>query len=263
MTAIAPVGTLLSSADLAQASGLREDLVARFIPGTETPTGRIYPADRIAVAIMVKEMTDAGAPAPVIDGRVRAHLINQPQAAALPPPPQHTVTRRTLWTAVTSAAAAALLIGGVAGGLVDNKSADTAGAAPTVQAAAPTTQSDPSSPDPVCAEWGPLANASTAKQLKWGETDPTIPGSAWTPEQKALSLQVAAVMHDQAADLRRLADKATDPFWASLMREQALYEDAFASRLGPNYQSSDHVLWQAAVSYSSAVRATCLTARPK
>jgi len=34
----------MSRSDLAQASGLREDLVTRFIPGTDTPAGIVYPA---------------------------------------------------------------------------------------------------------------------------------------------------------------------------------------------------------------------------
>lgn len=161
----------------------------------------------------------------------------------------------------------ALLIGGVIGGLVGPKVIATNNSGTpttvTVEAAAPQgTPTIPAAPDPVCAEWGPISNAYSAKQDKWAQTDAKTPASAWSPEQRVLNMDMLPIIQMQAADMRRLADKAKDPFLARLMREQAMYEDEFALRL-PSYEPSDQALWQAAIDYASAVRATCLTVKPR
>ena len=49
-----PAPRRLTRTELAQASGLREDLVARFIPGADTPTGPMYAAQQLALAVYVK-----------------------------------------------------------------------------------------------------------------------------------------------------------------------------------------------------------------
>jgi hypothetical protein len=272
MTAIADAG-LLSSADVAQTSGLRQDLVERFVPATavETPSGRLYPAASVAIAVMVKGLTDAGAPAPVIDARVRDAMVNQPSAA--PPPPEiqtpaPTVSRRTLRTAVGATAAAALVLGGLVGGLLvargSNGAASTAAPA-TVAAPAPELNpKPPAAPDPICAEWAPIADAAHAAGAEWGSKggDPLLPATSWTPEQRNLNAGMVSVLKRQADDLRRLAGAAEDPFLAALLRAQANYQDQFASRL-LNYVPSDQALWRAASDYAAAVRSTCKTVAPR
>ena len=47
---------LLTPTELAQASGLREDLIARFIPAAMT--GPMYAASQLAEAVYIKELTD-------------------------------------------------------------------------------------------------------------------------------------------------------------------------------------------------------------
>lgn len=261
------VGTL-SSADLAQASGLRQDLVERFVPGTDTPSGRVYPADRIAVAVMVKELTDASAPAQLIDTRVREFFTHTP------PPVRRTgsatpgVTRRALWMAVGATAAASMIVGGLAGGLL--RSQDNSGAASTmttVTAAAPAPELNPTvpaAPDPVCAEWAPIADAVHASTTEWGSKggDPALPASSWTPEQRALNADTLPILQRYTADLRRLADKASDPFLVALLRAQANYQQKFTERL-MDYNPSDLALWRSALDYSAAVRSTCKTIAPR
>ena len=193
------------------------------------------------------------------------------------PPPKPTSTgwpadappssSRRQAVAIGSAATLALIIGGVIGGLVGSKVSGTNNSgtptAVTVEAAAPqVSPTIPAAPDPVCAEWGPISNAYAAKQDKWARTDAKTPASAWSPEQRVLNMDMLPIIQMQAADMRRLADKAKDPFLARLMREQAMYEGEFALRL-PNYEPSDQALWQAAIDYASAVRATCLTVKPR
>lgn len=256
----------MSRAELAQASGLREDLIARFIPATDTPNGPMYPAQQMALAVYVKELTDHNLPPAAIDEKVREFTTRPPApapfASAVPP-----TNRRGVWAAVGGAAAGALILGGVLGGIIGSstsgRNAPSTPATVTVQAAAPEFDPTiPASPDPVCAEWGPISNSYGAKLAEWSKTDSTIPSSSWSPEQKALNLGIVPVLQAQADDLNRLADKAQDPFLARLMREQALYEKEFASRI-PNYEPSDQALWRATADFAGAVRATCLTVKPR
>lgn len=182
-----------------------------------------------------------------------------------------TAPRRLRWNAaaVGSVAALSLVVGGVIGGIIGSRNTnnDTDAAAPTVtvEAAAPQVNPTiPPTPDPVCAEWAPIADAYAAKLKDWGSRsgDPTLPASTWTPEQRALNLASIPIMRDQVEDLKRLATRAKDPFLASLLRAQAMYEDAFIPRL-PNYEPSDRPLWQAAYDFSGAVRAACTTVKPQ
>lgn len=268
MTMIAPhaAGPWMSRTELAQASGLREDLVARFIPATDTPTGPMYAAQQMALAVYVKELTDRNLPAAAVDEKVREFTARPPA------PPTHLSvgtkpTRRGLWAAVGAAATAALIVGGAIGAMIgsSNTGNSTAVAVPTatVEAAAPEFKPTiPESPDPVCAEWAPIADANAAKQREWATKSVDQPASTWNDEQRALNRAFVEVVRENISNLNRLADKAQDPFLAALMRAQAMYAEAYILRL-PNYEPSDRPLWQAAVDMSGAVRAACKTVVPR
>ena len=259
----------MSRTELAQASGLHEDLVARFIPAADTPTGPMYPAHQIALAVYVKELTDHNMAPAAVEDKVRGYLTRPAPTGVPPIIPKPAARRRAPWAAIGGTAAAALLLGGVIGGIIgsSNKDSVPAAAAPMVTVEAPAPQFNPTipvTPDPVCAEWAPIADSYAAKLKDWGSRggDPTLPASTWTPDQVALNLGILPVLRDQVADLNRLADKAQDPFLAGLLRAQAMYEAAFIPRL-PNYQPSDRPLWQAFRDFSGAVRAACITVQPR
>jgi hypothetical protein len=272
MTMIAPhaaASAWMTRAELAQASGLREDLIARFIPAADTPTGPMYAAQQMALAVYVKELTDHNLPPAAVEDKVREFLTRP--ATPIPPPiiPKPAARRRGPSAAIGGTAAAALLIGGVIGGLIgagrNDSSTVTTAAEPTVtvEAAAPLDRAIPNTPDPVCAEWAPIANAVSARLSEFASADPRIPGSAWSPQRLAETRKLVPVLEANVADMRRLAGKAQDPFLASLMRAQAVHGEAYIARLGPNYQPSDQSLWQASIDYSSAVRAACTTVAPR
>jgi hypothetical protein len=257
---------LLTPTELAQASGLREDLIARFIPAAMT--GPMYAASQLAEAVYIKELTDQNLHPAAVENKVYEFRRRQraiPAPAAIIPKPA--ASRRGLWAAIGGTATAALLLGGVIGSIIgsSNKDSVPAAAAPTVTvaAAAPLDRAIPNTPDPVCAEWAPIANAISARLSEFASTDPRIPGSAWTPQRLAETRKLVPVLEANVADMRRLAGNAQDPFLASLMRAQAVHGEAYIARLGPNYQPSDQSLWQASIDYSSAVRAACTTVAPR
>lgn len=183
-----------------------------------------------------------------------------------PPPPGHwpppaappaaSPPRRT-GAAIAAVAAGCLIAGGITGTLITS-SRTPADTAPTTAAAPSPTV--PATPDPVCAEWAPVANSLAARQKDWGtKTNPKVPGSEWSEQQKSLTAKVIPVMQESVEEMRRLADKAVDPFLASLMQAQAAYEEAFMQTLGPSYQPDDHALWQATINLSGAVLSECTT----
>ncbi|MCH9735149.1 MAG: hypothetical protein K0U78_11450, partial [Actinomycetia bacterium] len=201
-----------------------------------------------------------GVPAEAIDAAVR-DITNSEGAAA--GDQNHSISqyRGKVLAVAGAAAAVALIIGGVIGGLIgyNNRGTTPAAAPVTVTAQAPVTGLTPTladKPDPVCAEWAPLLDSYNAKMKTWTKTDPTIPAKRWSTEQRELSLSIIPELQAEAADMRRLADKAEDPYLASLLRGQAMYEAEYAERI-PNYDPSDHRLWRAVISFSGAVKALC------
>lgn len=271
MTTIAPntaASAWMSRSDLAQASGLREDLVARFIPGTDTPAGTVYPAHQVALAVYVKELTDHNLPPAAVEEKVREFTARPPAPPApFAPVANAPAGRRRLWTAVGGAATAALIVGGIIGGLIGASGNDRspAASAPTVTVEAPAPEFKPTipvAPDPVCAEWGPIADSYAAKLKEWSAKSVDQPASTWNAEQRELNKAFISTVRDQVSDLNRLADKAQDPFLAGLLRAQAMYAEAYILRL-PNYEPSDRPLWQAAYDFSGAVRAACTTVQPR
>ena len=155
---------------------------------------------------------------------------------------------------MVATAVGTLLVGAVTGGLIGYATGRSRASA----AEHPINATIAAVPDPVCAEWEAQSHAYEAKTEKWSKSDPSVPESSWTAETRALNMSMIPVLQAEAADMRRLADKAHDPFLASLMRAQATYEEAYAARV-PNYQPSDDDLWQAASTFNDAVGAVCQT----
>lgn len=271
MTTYAPQtapGRWISAAELARESGLREDLVQRFMPADTTGPAPMYNAGAVPLAKYIKRLTDMGTPASAIDAAVRELHNNSGAMMQISLAAPEAPSRRGRILAISGAAAAtALIIGGVIGGLVGSGTRDaapTAAAPVTVTAEAPPQPNAviPSSADPVCGEWGALNDSYRAKRADWVQTDPNIPADQWSPQQRALTMAVIPVMKDEAADLRRLSEQAADPELKMLLRSAALYEGTFADRL-PNYVVADHKYWAAATDFGDAVNSYCHVLAPK
>lgn len=275
MTTYAPptsaTGRWMTLQEVARESGLREDLVSRFVPHMDTPTGPLYSAHHLGIARLVKQLTEMRLPYEAIDVTVR-DAVNRPDAQfgiALAQVRPNTSTRRKLWTVAGAAAAVALIVGGVIGGLISygNGGGDTTAApAVTVTAEAPPpaqiSATIPATPDPVCAEWGPLHDSYRAKLTDWVKVDPRVPAAQWSAEQRAINMAVIPTLEAEAADMRRLAGQAEDPFLAGLLRAQAEYEELTAQAI-PNYEPSDAKFWGATVNFSNAVNARCTAVAPR
>jgi hypothetical protein len=252
------VGTAqMSSADLARASGLREDLVGRFIPGIPGPMGPLYGPNQVDLAVYVRGLTDRNVAPEIVDKRVRDFILSPTPGSPSP------------WRSRSMAVCAvvALAVGGIIGGLIGSgRDAGTSAplpAAPATVTAAEPQFNIPTSPDPVCAEWAPISNLMAARQTDFSATDPRIPGSKWSPDRMEVVNAFIPALRANVADMRRLAGKANDPFLAGLMRAQATYAEEYLGRLGPQYEPSDQTLWQATIDFSAAVRSACTAVLPR
>ncbi|GAT07638.1 uncharacterized protein RMCN_0771 [Mycolicibacterium novocastrense] len=259
--AAGPGGPWMSAAEVERESGLHRALVTRFVPPVETASGPLYNAHHLAVARFVKQLTEIQTPSEAIDVAV-SDVIDRPATefgGTLTPrfavETSSGVRRRTAMIA-GAAAAAALIVGGLVGTLV---SGSRSGDSQPPEAAQPVqfTPTVPAAPEPVCAEWSSMLDSYNDRRRAWAKAaDPSVPADRWPAHRRALTNEVIPVLEAEAADMRRLAEKAEDPFLAGLMTAQAVYEDEFVQRL-PNYQPSDQRYWEAVISFSGGIRAMC------
>ncbi|WP_100523623.1 hypothetical protein [Mycobacteroides abscessus] len=266
----APSGRWISATELAHASGLTEDLVRRFMPANTSGPAPLYSEAQVPLARHIKNLTELGTPAAAVDTAVRELRDNPAAQEQL----NHTATtvvrtRRNKAVAIAGAAAAAtLILGGVVGAVIGTSTSEPASApvtaAPvTVTAAAPTISATvPTVADPVCAEWTPMADMYQKNRAAWVAIDPNIPAEQWTPAQRATNMDVIPSLHEEASELRRLADKSTNSLLAAMMRTRATYEDLYAGRL-PSYTPSDQKLWRAATDFGNTVDSLCYALAPR
>lgn len=264
MTADAPpTGGWLTAQEVSQETGLRPDLVVRFVPHTDGPSGPLYNTQNLAAAHRVKQLTDAGAPAEAIDAAVRDITTRDGLAAAVQGQPT-SPRRGKILAAAGAAAAVALIIGGVIGGLIGY---NNRGTTPTAAPVTVTAEVEPPLPtfavnvDPVCDEWGVLNDDYRGKRAEWTGTDSNVPASQWTPEQRQITLDVVAVLKANAAELRHLAEQADDPALRTLLGLNATYKERFAQRLPSYTPATDKPIWTAAVNFGNAVNSYCNATR--
>lgn len=265
----------LSASEMAEESGLRIDLVERFLPAEEPAPRPRYGGELVGVAQFVKELADIGTPAAAID--VAVTEIRSRRDAAFGVVVGHERRRAASGAgrakakrAVGAAAAIGLIAGGLAGGLIGHFAAG-----PPAEAAAPApatvTETAPAPPavaaepvvplrkDPVCEEWNQLTDSYAGKQKDWARMDPQVSSVQWPAEQRALALAVIPVLKAQAADARRLAGLTRDEFLAGLLRAQSAYELEYANRL-PTYRVSDNAYWKAVKALEEVIRQSCSAA---
>ncbi|WP_235717116.1 hypothetical protein [Mycolicibacterium goodii] len=259
----------MSLPELAAATGLTPAQITQFVPAMPTPEGPRYNPHQAALARVVRNLTDAAAPDAAIHAAV-ADLNKRPYTDVLAAADKHTArprSSRRRWIALAAAGAVvALLIAGLIGGAIGastNRHNPPPAAAPeTVTVTEPLNPAIPTTSDPVCAEWAPLADSYRLKQRDWVAIDPNIPASRWSAEQRDANMTIIPVLRAEAADMRRLAERSHDELLGVFLRSQAAYEEAYAQRL-PTYEPGDQRLWQAVIDFGNAVNSRCSAVVPR
>jgi hypothetical protein len=261
---------VMTARDVSRASGLREDLVARFVPAIDTPRGSGFGARQLAIATVVKQLTDIGAPASTVVAAVQ-DLNTCPDEELSPVAAKSggRSSRRRARIAFIATATVSLVIGGLIGGLagrVDrsgNGGPATTPAPVTVSASPQTLQpAVPASVDPVCAEWGTTNDKYRAQRVDWAKTDSSLSAGQWSPEQRSVTLGIIPGLRSEANESRELAAKATVPMLRELMQQRAAYEELFADLL-PNYNpNADKNLWIAVTDFGNSINSLCSAVVP-
>ncbi|PEG33230.1 hypothetical protein CQY20_31865 [Mycolicibacterium agri] len=260
----------MSLPELAAATGLTPAQISQFVPATPTPEGPRFNPHQTALARVVRNLTDVAAPAAAIHTAV-ADLNQRPYADVLAAADKHPArprrSSRGKWIALAAGATAALLIAGLIGGAIGattnrhDQTSPPAAAPQTITVTEPLNPVIPTTPDPVCAEWSHLNDDYRAKRADWVKTDPDIPAGQWSAEQRTLNMAVIPVMKAEAADMRRLAEKAADPVLRTMLQMEAMYMDAYAGRLPTYTPPDDQRLWVAATDFGNAVNSMCYAMR--
>jgi hypothetical protein len=144
---------------------------------------------------------------------------------------------------------------------------------PLVQPPAPPTQfapvGDPAAPqrfltepNSACADWLAASTKFSADTTDWLPTDPDIPVSQWTAEQRAINDTVAPIMSAFADDLQALGEHSGNPTLQDFAQLVAQYRRAYVKSL-PTYTPSDKYLANSSLVLGGVVEAACHAAEAR
>lgn len=111
--------------------------------------------------------------------------------------------------------------------------------------------------DPTCAPWGPIGDTLAAEQgMGWDKRDPSVPASAWTPEQRSQYEAVGQAMRAAADQTVPLAKLTPHRVMRELYEQSIAYWRAYADAL-PSYKPADDHLALVANSTSGTLVWIC------
>jgi len=137
---------------------------------------------------------------------------------------------------------------------------------PAARPAQPTTPANVTNPsrfltdaNAVCSDWVRDAENFTADTALWAAVDPNIPGSQWTPEQRATHSAALPIFSAHADAMARAGQQSGNPVLDDLASGSALYTKAYVSS-GDDYVSNDSYLFYTAFRLSNVITAGCKAA---
>lgn len=113
--------------------------------------------------------------------------------------------------------------------------------------------------NPVCADWKATLDKFGVDAVEWHGIDPSIPGTYWNPQQKAVNLAVGPIMISLANKMQQLGRRSNNPTLQDFAELSAQYRRAFVLAL-PTYDPSDNYLANAATFLSTTVLGACASA---
>ncbi|WP_199267743.1 hypothetical protein [Mycolicibacterium smegmatis] len=111
-------------------------------------------------------------------------------------------------------------------------------------------------PNAVCSEWNDTLLQYQSETEPWRNTDPNIPATELTPEQKQLNIEVAPVMRRFATQLRALGARSENPILADFADLSAQYRIALERAL-PSYVPADDYLAGASSRLNGMINSAC------
>ncbi|MDF1902501.1 hypothetical protein LTT02_20760 [Mycolicibacterium smegmatis] len=111
-------------------------------------------------------------------------------------------------------------------------------------------------PNPVCSDWLATLTAFDADTAEWRATDPNIPGTEWSPEQKRINEQVTPVMNLLANQLLVLGQRSDNAIFRDFADLSSQYRQAYALAL-TTYAPADKHLANASIKVAGLVASAC------
>lgn len=111
--------------------------------------------------------------------------------------------------------------------------------------------------DATCAAQGPIFSTWVADtQHGWGDRDPLLPASAWTPEIRSQYEDAARVMRQTADELTPLVKATPHRVMRELYQQFMAYARAYADAV-PTYTPTDNYLARVTIAAADAVANIC------
>ncbi|OKH75425.1 hypothetical protein EB74_27520 [Mycobacterium sp. SWH-M5] len=90
----------------------------------------------------------------------------------------------------------------------------------------------------------------------WLKTDPAVPASQWTPEQKKINTDVVPIMERFGDDLKDLGDRSNNAVIRDFAELSLQYRLAFTKAI-PTYAQPDNYLASASIRIAGVVKSAC------
>lgn len=112
--------------------------------------------------------------------------------------------------------------------------------------------------DPTCDAWGRISRdyATEAKSVKWGDRDPKISASEWTPEQRTVYETVGSALTRTAGSAASLRKQTPHRVMRELYGQFIAYSQAFVEII-PTYDYDAHPLANVTGATISSLNAVC------
>ncbi|MBU8824929.1 hypothetical protein [Mycolicibacterium goodii] len=108
----------------------------------------------------------------------------------------------------------------------------------------------------VCSEWIAVMNQFDEDTSAWLKTDPAVPASQWTPEQKKINTDVVPIMERFGDDLKDLGDRSNNAVIRDFAELSLQYRLAFTKAI-PTYAQPDNYLASASIRIAGVVKSAC------
>ncbi len=110
--------------------------------------------------------------------------------------------------------------------------------------------------NPICSDWVHTLTEFDADTAAWRKTDPNIPGSEWSPEQRQINDDVTPVMNRLANQLLVLGQRSGDPILRDFAELSSQYRNAYVEAL-TSYTPADKHLATASIKLAGLVASAC------
>uniref|UniRef100_UPI001D001AF3 hypothetical protein n=1 Tax=Mycolicibacterium baixiangningiae TaxID=2761578 RepID=UPI001D001AF3 len=111
----------------------------------------------------------------------------------------------------------------------------------------------------ICPEWDRSAVDFDRAIASWRSTDPRVPATDWTPDQRAVNEAVAPVMERNADKAEQLGRDSNNPVLEDFATLSAQYRRAFVAAI-PAYSQNDNFVAEAASDLGRSITFACRAA---